>query len=162
MVLLLVFMYIFVWTYVFTFLGCIYICKSGIAGTSSNYVPLSMRFPRQEYWSGWPFPSPGDLPSPGTEPVSLTSPALSRWVFTTSTTWEASNNQLELGNCCPLTEYEMCKAPQSQLLPSVSCTFLIYSFTRGVRSMPGQRGLFNQSPCFPSRSPAGCHSSQTL
>ena len=31
---------------------------------------LSMTFPRQEYWSGLPFPSPGDLPDPGIEPVS--------------------------------------------------------------------------------------------
>ena len=31
-----------------------------------------MEFPRQEYWSGWPFPSPGDLPDPGTEPSSPT------------------------------------------------------------------------------------------
>ena len=33
-------------------------------------APLSMEFPRQEYWSGWPFLSPGDLPNPGTEPRS--------------------------------------------------------------------------------------------
>ena len=32
---------------------------------------LSMGFPRQEYWSGLPFPSPGDLPDPGNEPTSL-------------------------------------------------------------------------------------------
>ena len=32
--------------------------------------PLSMGFSRQEYWSGLPFPSPGDLPNPGTEPRS--------------------------------------------------------------------------------------------
>ena len=31
---------------------------------------LSMGFPRQEYWSGLPFSSPGDLPNPGTEPMS--------------------------------------------------------------------------------------------
>ena len=31
-------------------------------------VPLSMGFTRQEYWSGLPFPSPGDIPDPGTEP----------------------------------------------------------------------------------------------
>ena len=31
---------------------------------------LSMGFPRQEYWSGLPFPSPGDLPDPGIEPTS--------------------------------------------------------------------------------------------
>ena len=32
--------------------------------------PLSMEFPRQEYWSGYPFPSPRDLPDPGIEHVS--------------------------------------------------------------------------------------------
>ena len=32
--------------------------------------PLSMEFSRQEYWSGLPFPSPGDLPDPGIEPES--------------------------------------------------------------------------------------------
>ena len=31
-------------------------------------VPLSMEFSRQKYWSGQPFPSPGDLPNPGIEP----------------------------------------------------------------------------------------------
>ena len=32
--------------------------------------PLSMPFPRQDYWSGLPFPSPGNLPNPGMEPMS--------------------------------------------------------------------------------------------
>jgi len=36
----------------------------------ARQAPLFMRFPRQEYWSGLPFPSPGDLPNPGIEPVS--------------------------------------------------------------------------------------------
>ena len=31
-----------------------------------------MEFPRQEYWNGLPFPSPGDLPNPGIEPMSPT------------------------------------------------------------------------------------------
>ena len=39
----------------------------------AHQAPLSMGFPRQEYWSGLPFPSPEDLPDPG---VELTSPAL--------------------------------------------------------------------------------------
>ena len=34
--------------------------------------PLSMEFSRQEYWTELPFPSPGDLPDPGTEPGSPT------------------------------------------------------------------------------------------
>ena len=36
----------------------------------AHQAPLSMGFSRQEYWSGLPFPSPGDLPDPGTEPGS--------------------------------------------------------------------------------------------
>ena len=36
----------------------------------AHQAPLFMGFPRQEYWSMWPFPSPGDLPDPGVEPVS--------------------------------------------------------------------------------------------
>ena len=41
---------------------------------------LPMGFPRQEYWSGLPFPSPGDLLNPGTEPAS---PALAGELFIT-------------------------------------------------------------------------------
>ena len=36
----------------------------------AHQTPLSMGFPRHEYWSGLPFPSPGDLPDPGMEPWS--------------------------------------------------------------------------------------------
>ena len=36
----------------------------------AHQVPLIMEFSRQEYWSGLPFPSPGDLPNPGIETVS--------------------------------------------------------------------------------------------
>ena len=38
--------------------------------TVSRQAPLSMGFPRQVYWSGLPFPSPGHLPLPGIEPES--------------------------------------------------------------------------------------------
>ena len=48
-----------------------------------------MEFSRQEYWSGFPFPPPEDLPDPGVKPTSLASPALAGGFFTTSTTWEA-------------------------------------------------------------------------
>ena len=44
--------------------------------TVAHQAPLSMGVPRQEYWSGLPFPSSGDLPGPGIEPMSLVSPAL--------------------------------------------------------------------------------------
>ena len=38
--------------------------------TVAHQAPLSLGFPRQEYWTGLPFPSPGDLPKPGIEPMS--------------------------------------------------------------------------------------------
>ena len=44
----------------------------------ADQAPLSMGFSRQEYWSGMPFPSPGDLPGPGIEPGS---PALQTDAF---------------------------------------------------------------------------------
>ena len=43
--------------------------------TAALLTPLSVGFPRQEYWSGFPFPSPGHLPGPGIEPMSAASPA---------------------------------------------------------------------------------------
>ena len=44
---------------------------------------LFMEFSRQEYWSEWPCPPPGDLPDPGIEPTSPMSPALAGVFFTT-------------------------------------------------------------------------------
>ena len=44
---------------------------------------LSMEFSRQEYWSGLPFPSPGNIPGPGFEFTSLASPTLAGGSFTT-------------------------------------------------------------------------------
>ena len=41
----------------------------------TRQAPLSMGFPRQEYWNGLPFPPPEDLPDPGMEPTSPASPA---------------------------------------------------------------------------------------
>ena len=38
--------------------------------TGAYQIALSMGFSRQEYWSGWPFPYPGDLPDPGIKPGS--------------------------------------------------------------------------------------------
>ena len=43
--------------------------------TVARQAPLAMEFPRQEYWSGLPFPSSGDLPDSEIKPASLVSPA---------------------------------------------------------------------------------------
>ena len=57
--------------------------------TVAPQARLSLGFFRQEYWNGLPCPPLGDLPIPGIEPASLTSPALAGGFFTTSATWEA-------------------------------------------------------------------------
>ena len=63
---------------------------------------LSMGFSRQEYWSGLPFPPPGDLPDLGIEPMSLISPALAGGFFTTSTTWDLLESLCSLEYFCHL------------------------------------------------------------
>ena len=60
--------------------------------TVAHQVPWSLRFPRQEYWSGLPLPSPGDLPNPGIQPGSLVSPVSAAGFFTTVCTWEVPNS----------------------------------------------------------------------
>jgi len=50
-----------------------------------------MGFSRQEDWSGVPCPPPGDLPDPGMEPTSLTSPESADGLFTTTAIWEPNN-----------------------------------------------------------------------
>ena len=62
--------------------------------TKAYQAPLSIGFSRQEQWSGLPCPPPGEeLPDPGIEPMSLTSPALAGRFFTTSATWEVLRQQ---------------------------------------------------------------------
>ena len=51
--------------------------------TIVRQAPLSVGFLRQESWSGLPFPTPGDLPSPGIKPTSPEPPALAGGFFTT-------------------------------------------------------------------------------
>ena len=55
----------------------------GTPWTVAYQAPLSSGFSRQEYWSGLPFPSPGDLPNPGIEPISPVSPVLAGRFITT-------------------------------------------------------------------------------
>ena len=79
----------------------VYLCVHVIASVVSDFfatlwtvacqAPLSMGFCKQKHWSGLPCPPPGDLPDPGIEPESLTSPALAGRFFTTSATWEAQS-----------------------------------------------------------------------
>ena len=63
-------------------------------GLLADQVPLSMECPRQEYWSGLPFPPPRDLLDPGIEPAS---PALADRFFMA----EPPGNPLWVFNDCP-------------------------------------------------------------
>ena len=60
--------------------------------TVAHQFPLPMGFPRQEYWGVLPFPPPGDLPNPGIEPVSLTSPAFAGGFSATGATWDGCHS----------------------------------------------------------------------
>ena len=77
---------------------CVYVCVCwhfsrvqlfATPWTIACQSPLSMGFSKQEYWSGFLCPLPGDLPDPGIKPSSLMIYALSSRFFTTSTNWEA-------------------------------------------------------------------------
>ena len=70
--------------------ACVLSCFLGVQlfatlWTVAHQAPLSMGFPRQEYWSGLPCP----LPHPGIKSVTSTSPALADRFFTTSASWGA-------------------------------------------------------------------------
>ena len=61
------------------FLSCVLLFAT--LWTVAYQAPLSMKFSRQEYWGGLPFPPPGDLPNPGIKPDS---PVLAGRFFTTA------------------------------------------------------------------------------
>ena len=56
--------------------------NSATTWTVARQAPLSMGFSRRAYWSGLPFPPPGDLPNPGMGPQSPGSPALAGRILT--------------------------------------------------------------------------------
>ena len=58
--------------YIYIYASCSVVSKCATPWTVAHQASLSIGFPRQEYWSGLPFPSPGDLPDPGIEPRSPT------------------------------------------------------------------------------------------
>ena len=80
---------------------CMYVCVCAQScltlatlRTAALQAPQSMKFFRQEYWSRWPFPFPGDLPDQGIKPSSLVSPALAGGFFTSRATREANGETL--------------------------------------------------------------------
>ena len=88
--------------------------------TIACQAPLSVKFSRQEYWSELPFPSPGYLLYPETEPTSLVSPLLAGGYFSIWTTWEACLSilfPLILGFSHPLSASIPCSHVITATLP---------------------------------------------
>ena len=85
-----------------------------------------MGFSRQEFWSGLLYPPPGDLPNPGTEPESLSSPALAGGFFTSSATWEAPGMHV-FRNPEPS---DWAEQKQTQTSSAVQCHLLLEVFLK--------------------------------
>ena len=100
-----------------------------ILGIVARQAPLPLGFSSQEYWSGLPYPPPGDLPNSAMEPAFLVSPALAGGFFffffffipTTSAAWEAQPSEYVLLISCCLgstfldfaTNYDKAASPHS-------------------------------------------------
>ena len=97
--------------------------------TVAHQAPLSMEFSRQEYWSGLPFLNPVDLPDPGIEPVSFSSPALAGGFFTASSAWMMVLLMLSrrLWGCLHFLSFFFLYTASSQLFPPL-CLLAHLSF----------------------------------
>ena len=92
-------------------LSCVHLFV--ILWTVIYQASLSMGLSRQEYWSGLPFPIPGDLPHPGIKPTSLVSLALAGGFFTTEPPGKPLLNLIVYKNITPV----------ETRAPTVFCTF---------------------------------------
>ena len=117
--------------------------------TVAHQAPLSMGFSRQEYWSGLPFPSPGDLPNSGIEPWSpalqadaLTSElpgkpqvALYYWYKTVVKFYSVAWSEVKVAQSCPtLCDPMDCSPPGSSvhgILQARILDWVAISFSRG-------------------------------
>ena len=94
---------------------------------------------RQEYWSGLPFPPPGDLPDPGIEPISLASPALADGFFTTSENLKIIyffffNELINLavsGLCCGMRDLSLPHVDSSCGVQAPKCADLVFPWHVG-------------------------------
>ena len=138
-----------------------------ILWTVAYQAPPSMEFSRQEYWSGLPFPSPGDLPDPGIEPrsPSLQADALLSeppgkpiWLIDE---WIYQSDGHHLGVGVPLllrANYEVCNWVENserlwwevgtgrELVFVSACMYVCNSFRMDMDRCMQERGLIIQSP----------------
>ena len=111
-----------------------------------------MGFSRQEYWSGLPFPPPGDLPNPGIELPSLNSPTLAGRFFTAGATWETITVTCKATRDLKLPTLERFLQLLFLQLPSSALALDFRSFPRRIQFLP-LTGLI--TPCSPSLSSGG-------
>ena len=90
--------------------------------TEAHQVVLSMRFSKQEYWSGLPWPPPGHLPDPEIKPASLMSPALASKFFTTSTSWEGHPSKGQSSKVATVHTVKECLGVQIIFSLQLRCT----------------------------------------
>ena len=155
------------------------ISNSATLWTIARQTPLPTGFSRQEYWSGLPYPTPGDLPNPGIEPTSPLSLALAGRFFTTSAIWKAhilcqlssvvqscnSLRPLALQHTklpCPTPSPGACSnsCPSSQWYhPNISSS--VVPFSSRLQSFPAS-GSFQMSQFFTSGSQSIRYSASVL
>ena len=91
---------------------CIRVCAQSLSHVLlCSPVALQAPLPRQEYWTGVTFLTPGNLPDPRSELVSPTTLALAGGFFTTSTTWEAPAKVLLLLLLSHFSHVRLCVTP---------------------------------------------------
>ena len=99
--------------------------------TVACQAPLSMGFPRQEYWSGLPFPSPGDLSNPGIEHMSISwhvdSLQLSHQGSPLHPLWCDNSNQQDLRECNNCQHSIITSAPAPPLKGKLCFAFHVTS-----------------------------------
>ena len=107
----------------------------GTPQTVDHQASLPMVFPRQEYWSGLPFPSPGDLPDPGIKP---TSPAMAGRVFTTEPPWGSCLQGLNIFCYCTVLGIRNLTRSTGCVPSAGSC---VLSLARMGHALPLAHGL---------------------
>ena len=98
--------------------------------TTACQTPLFMGFSRQEYWSGLPFPPPGDLPDPGIKPASLMLPALAgRFLSSSEKPIYNHRNEQSCEFALTITHYYMKTSIPSLVGKKRILTFVRWGFT---------------------------------
>ena len=129
--------------------------------TVAYQAPLSVGFSRQEYWSGLPFPPPGELPDPGIEPMSPVSPALQAHSLPTEpsgkSTYASQSGQKKVPKGAPL----------SPVLTLQVRTWLLQKRETGLRShrelgaqMQRESRSLNYPTCIPTVQPLSLREGQ--